>query len=359
MARRDMAHHSDDLAQAVRYLKLTLPEMSKREVPTTPENYAVWYEYTTGTNHDLKQAIDNLISEKATFSDKINDDLYQRYIANGQQTAVDGIRDSVRIIINDLLAQISSEGDGLGNYAKTLESFSEKVSTTSDTDAIKILISELLLETRKREEATHSLQASLDTMAQEMTQLRKEVERLNNEASTDALTRVSNRRAFDIALERAISSSKMNSTRLSLLILDIDHFKNFNDQFGHVIGDKVLRFVATMLQKNVKGNDTVARFGGEEFAVILPETAYEDALSVAENVRKRICAQTLSDSAENIKLGSVHVSVGGALYRYGESAEEFIHRADKCLYQAKNNGRNKVVGEEELKESAIDQQQVI
>jgi len=359
MARRDMAHQSDDLAQAVRYLKLTLPEMSKREIPTTPENYAVWYEYTAGTNHDLKQSINSLINSKMAFSDQVNNDLYQKFIGNGQQTAITEIRDSVRQVINDLLAEISAEGDGLGDYAKTLEIFSEKVSDTPDSSAINLLITELLVETKKREEATHSLQSSLDTMAKEMTQLRQEVARLNDEASTDALTKVSNRRAYDIAIERAVSASKMNSTSLSLLMLDIDHFKRFNDQFGHVIGDKVLRFVASMLQKHVKGNDTVARFGGEEFAVILPETSYIDALSVAENVRKRISAQVLSDSAENKKLGSVNVSIGVALYRYGESPEEFVHRTDKCLYKAKGSGRNRVVGEEDCEESKPTKQRVI
>lgn len=359
MAQRDMIHQSNDLAQAVRYLKLTLPEMSKREIPTTPENYAVWYEYTVGTNHELKQSIDTLIKDNMRFSEHVNNDLFQKFIGSGQQSAVDEIRESVRQVINDLLSQISVEGDGLGDYAKTLESFSEKIIDTSDSSAVNLLITELLVETKKREDATHNLQSSLDKMAQEMTLLRQEVAKLNDEASTDALTRVSNRRAYDIAIERAVSSSKINSTRLSLLMLDIDHFKGFNDQFGHVVGDKVLRFVASMLQKHVKGNDTVARFGGEEFAVILPETAYNDALKVAENVRKRISAQVLSDSAENIKLGSVNVSIGVALYRYGESPEEFMHRADKYMYQAKKNGRNMVIGEEDCEESAKSHQQVI
>ena len=345
-----MTHHQDDLTQAVHYLKLTLPEMSKREIPTTPENYAVWYEYAAGTNLELKQKIDSLIKKDSPFSEKLNSDLYAQYIENGQQIAVDGIRDSVRKIINELLQQVSNEESGLGGYAKSLESFSEKVSLTVDTDtsAISVLVTELLAETRKREEATHSLQATLDSMAQEMTQLREEVERLNDEASTDALTRVKNRRAFNIALEKAISSSKLESTPLTLLVLDIDHFKQFNDQHGHITGDKVLRFVATMLQKNVKGNDTVARFGGEEFAVILPDTVYDNALLVAENVRSRIAAQTLTDSAANIKLGSVQASIGVASYRYGESPEEFIHRTDQCLYKAKNQGRNRVVGEQDV-----------
>lgn len=350
MAQKDMAHQHDDLTQAVRYLKLTLPEMSKRDIPTTPENYAVWYEYTSGTNLDLKQKINELIKNNTPFSEEVNSHLYTQYIEHGQQIAVDEIRDNVRKIINELLAQASIEESGLGKYAKSLESFSEKVSDTVDSNVINLLVTELLSETRQREEATHNLQVTLDTMAQEMTQLREEVERLNDEASTDALTRVKNRRAFNIALEKSISTSKINSVELSLIILDIDHFKQFNDQFGHITGDKVLRFVATMLQKNVKGNDTVARFGGEEFAIILPETSYDNALSVAENIRTRIAGQMLTDSTANTKLGCVNASFGVAAYRYGESPEEFIHRADESLYLAKNRGRNRVVGEQEVAE---------
>ncbi|UZE95724.1 GGDEF domain-containing protein [Alkalimarinus alittae] len=354
-----MAHHHDDLTQAVRYLKLTLPEMCRREIPTTPENYAVWYEFTTGTNFELKQKINSLIKNNTPFSEEINTNLYTQYIENGQQIAVDEIRDNVRKIINELLLQVSNEESGLGQYAKSLETFSEKVNDNTDANTISLLITELLTETRKREEATHNLQATLDNMAQEMTNLREEVERLNDEASIDALTRVKNRRAFNIALEKSISASKINSAELALLILDIDHFKQFNDQFGHITGDKVLRFVATILQKNVKGNDTVARFGGEEFAVILPETSYGNALSVAENIRSRIADQMLTDSTANIKLGSVHASIGAATYRYGESPEEFIRRADQCLYKAKRDGRNRVIGEQEITEQPHSNEQKI
>lgn len=332
-----------DIDLAVYYLKLALPEMSKRAIPTTPENYAVWYEYTVGQNTGLVYAINDLISSDATFSDDINQNLYDQFIAQQQHAAVHHLRDGVRQIIHNLLSQLTNEGSGLHDYAQSLENFASEMRNSTEIGDIKALIASLLEETRKREESTLGLQATLDNMAEEVHRLRAEVERLNEEASTDALTRVSNRRAFDINLDKAISQAKMQQLPLTLIILDIDYFKRFSDKFGHIVGDKVLRFVASALKKNVKGNDTVARFGGEEFAIVLPDTPRAGAAVVAEQIRERIATQKLSDSAENIKLGNITVSLGVAEYREHESAEELIRRADQCLYQAKHEGRNRVV----------------
>jgi len=132
-----------------------------------------------------------------------------------------------------------------------------------------------------------------------------------------------------------------------LLMIDIDLFKNFNDRFGHVIGDKVLRFVASLIQKNIKGNDTAYRYGGEEFSVLLPETDYKGAMAVAEVIRSKLAAQKLSDSMEKVQLGTITASIGVASYRDKEDAESFIHRSDTYMYQAKRNGRNRVAGDEE------------
>ncbi len=342
----------NDITKAVALLKQTLPEMNRRNIATTPENYAVWYEYVSGENTELVAAIDALEKSKDTFSNEVHRDLYNRYIATAREAAVNKLSESVREVINELLGKIGSEGEGLSQYSSSLNQFSSQVSAANDTDEIRTLIKTLLNETQRREDAARQMQDNLATMADEMKKLRAEVARLNSEATTDALTKVNNRRAFDMEIEHLISASKMEARPLCMLLLDIDHFKQFNDKFGHMIGDKVLRFVATLMKKSVKGSDMVARFGGEEFAILLPETDYKGALSVAENIRDKLAKQTLSDSAEKMQLGTITVSIGAASYRYGEQAEELIHRADNCMYEAKRQGRNRVIGEQSLEDNS-------
>jgi diguanylate cyclase len=124
--------------------------------------------------------------------------------------------------------------------------------------------------------------------------------------------------------------------------VDIDRFKDFNDRHGHLIGDHVLRLVAKMIKKNVKGKDIVCRFGGEEFAVILPDTVLDGALSVAENIRHYFSKKSLRTVADTKDLGALTVSIGVACHCEGESKNDLLVRADRALYHAKNVGRNRV-----------------
>lgn len=340
---------NDDVSKAVLLLKQTLPEMSRRNIAATPENYAVWYEYVGRDNMELVAAIDELERSHTPLTNDVHRELYLKYIASSRESAINKLSESVRDIIHEFLRNLTSEGAELSNYAKTLSAFSDKVGAADSLDGIRQMLGELLAETRKREDATLQMQLTLETMGNELRSLREEVARINAEASTDPLTRVSNRRAFDIEFDSQVHTSQRNQTRLSLLMLDLDHFKQFNDRFGHIIGDKVLRFFATLLKNNIKGHDTVSRYGGEEFSVLLPDTDYEGAMAVAENIRSRLAKQTLSDSAEKIQLGTITVSIGVACLRPEESAELLLRRADMCMREAKSNGRNLVVGEKDMK----------
>lgn len=336
--------HADDVSKAVDLLKKTLPEMNKRNIATTPNNYAIWYEYVIGDNPELSEAIKDLDAKNTTYTTDILQSLYEKYIADAHEAAVNSLSNSVKEIIHNFLNKANKEGQGLTNYAQTLSSFSEKMENMNDIGDIKELISHLLDETKKRESATQSMQTSLESMALEMKKLRAEVSKLNSEATTDSLTKVNNRRAFDMEIENFISASKADKKPLCLLLLDLDDFKRFNDKFGHTIGDKILRFVATLLKNNIKGCDSVSRFAGEQFSILLPETTYQGAHIVAENIRERLSKQTLSDSAEKIELGTVTASIGVAQYAYGESAEQLIRKADKYMHEAKRSGKNKVMG---------------
>nr|WP_255714570.1 GGDEF domain-containing protein [Pelagibacterium xiamenense] len=164
----------------------------------------------------------------------------------------------------------------------------------------------------------------------------------------DPLTKIPNRKCFDEQLDLELESATRDEKQLCLLLLDIDRFKAFNDTYGHLTGDQVLRLVAQVLKANLKGRDMPSRFGGEEFVAILPETELNGAITIANMIRSAVQAKELLKRSTNEKLGRITLSVGVAQWRRGEKAAQLIERADKCLYAAKSGGRNQVVSEREL-----------
>jgi len=157
-------------------------------------------------------------------------------------------------------------------------------------------------------------------------------------AFRDALTGLPNRRALEEQL-RALEAP------YTAAMIDIDHFKTFNDTWGHQTGDQVLRLVANCLSENVKGRDTAARYGGEEFVVILPQTALTDAVNLANQIRTKVESKKLVKKSTGDILGVITISAGVTQYDANESAVDFLRRADVCLYAAKRSGRNRVVSE--------------
>jgi diguanylate cyclase len=188
----------------------------------------------------------------------------------------------------------------------------------------------------------------LKASKQEINQLQENLEAVRNESLTDPLTGLANRKYFDQMLDQAVARSKANDEPLSLLLGDIDHFKKFNDSYGHLTGDQVLRLVATAVRQNVKGQDLAARYGGEEFAVILPNTPLRQALTVADHIRRGVVLKELVKRSTGECLGRITISIGVATLHKAEAAPALIERADACLYAAKRNGRNCIVAETDL-----------
>lgn len=188
--------------------------------------------------------------------------------------------------------------------------------------------------------ATHSqiitrLLHFISVVTSELEDANRELKRISG---IDALTQVSNRLKLDEILQDELSRCARYGTDLSILILDVDHFKEVNDTFGHLVGDMVLIKLGGILKSSIRGSDTVGRWGGEEFLMILPQTGLESARKVAEKIRIAV------EEAEFPEVTHITCSIGAALYQAGDNKEKLLSDADAALYHAKNGGRNRVEG---------------
>jgi diguanylate cyclase len=181
----------------------------------------------------------------------------------------------------------------------------------------------------------------------------------HSESLTDPLTQLSsNRKLFDAAVERAIAEANAKNEPLSLMMADIDHFKVFNDNYGHLTGDQVLRLVAMSVKQNVKGQDTAARYGGEEFAINLPNTVLRSVMVVANHICRAVMTKELMKRSTGEQLGRVTIPIGIAALRKTDTVHSLIRRADACLYAAKRHGRNRVMCETDPEVTAASAVQV-
>jgi diguanylate cyclase len=337
--------HYDDYAQAIKYLKLVLPEMASHKIPTTPENYAVWYEYTTGKNTALVKKIDEIKTQNRVFTQSVNDHLYEIFIARRPQLSIHQLNASVKNVIDSLLEQIQKEDQGHSSYSQSLETLANQVNRIAQLSDLEHLIAQLVSDAHQRTLENESFRQQIKKMSQEVEDLDSKLKRVALDADTDALTGIFNRRALNQTLSSYLRDTKK---QFSLVMLDIDHFKKLNDQHGHLTGDKVLKFVASLIGKNIRGQDYLARFGGEEFVILLPETELESALCVANNIRHYLANQALYDSSNDLQLGRLTLSMGVACRQKNDTADILLERADQCLYLAKQKGRNKAVCQRKL-----------
>ncbi|MCP4041126.1 MAG: GGDEF domain-containing protein [Gammaproteobacteria bacterium] len=333
--------YSDDYAKASGYLRLTLVLLSKPGIPPSPLNIQIGYDHVSGRNEALKTALSELLEQPEGASEENLWALYKHFFVQDDQ-ALEEMRQELRRIIINLQGEFENSGGNLSSYATTLSHFASILAPSTPPGVMSTKVETVIEDTRSMEQSQHRLELQLAGILTDVESLRKELEEVKEESLTDSLTGISNRRAFDSALEQAIHIAREQKSKFCILLADIDHFKKFNDAHGHLVGDKVLRFVAATIKRCVKGKDIAARFGGEEFAVILPQTGLSGAVSVAEQIRKAISSGELKNKAKGGTYGKVTISIGVAQFYASNRPNDLIQRADRALYLAKNRGRNRV-----------------
>ncbi len=336
---------TESLEETASIVRLALPLLAKHGIPITPKNYTTWYYYVSGKNKELQDSIDSIIEKKKPFSEKTNEILYQRFFVEKHENTLNEIRENLQETLLVVVGELTEISGQTKKYESTALKSIEKLHENMSVQDIKAVLNEVIVATREIRASGEMTQQRLKDTTETMKVLQGEFKQVKTELLIDFLTGVLNRKGFDETLARTI---KETSALFCLLIIDIDHFKKFNDVYGHIVGDEVLRFVAKNIQKLIRGNDYIARFGGEEFTVILPKTPLLGAVTVAENIRASIAKLKLERKAKSEQLGKITVSIGAAQYRPCESTETLINRADQALYFAKNAGRNRVTTESEI-----------
>ena len=338
-----------ELPRVSKLSELALKTMASHGVPSTPHNYAVWFTYVSGLETELSREIDARIAAQEPFTDQLSNELYERFcdvsrhIGVLQQTGAE-LDQAVERVVKVIAA---AAGD-TESFNKTLGKFSSELDGGMAAERVRTIVANLLVETQQATQKSRTLEERLSQASGEVAELRQNLEAVRREALTDPLTGIPNRKLFESRLREAARNAVESGEALALLMLDIDHFKRFNDTYGHQLGDQVLRLVAKTLADGVKGRDTPARFGGEEFVIVLPQTRLENAVTLGEQIRRTMARHKVVRKDSGEEYGVIALSVGASAYRPGEDLAELIRRADAALYHAKHTGRNRVVAEDDV-----------
>jgi len=324
---------------------MVLPMISQCKLATTPSNYAAWYEYFSVSSPELKDVLDAALSNGGVDQD-LMDRLYQQYVVNvdlnrlqEMQSDIGAILTEVSSTVRDVDDQVSQFDESLGKQASRL-----KTADSGDADIVNEVIDGMLQDSLQLHSANTGLQLALQDKQDMVAELKKELENVKQDAMIDPLTGLVNRTKLEEAFSLVAASYGEGKQQqpCCMLMLDIDHFKSVNDNFGHVFGDKVIKLVAAVIKMGVKGADTACRYGGEEFVVLLPNTPVEGVMVVAESIRKTIEEGKIKQGIKGKIIASVTISIGVAKYQQGDTLKDLLDRADQALYQSKQQGRNRV-----------------
>jgi diguanylate cyclase len=334
-----------DFGYATSIAEMAMRCMSEQQVAPTPEHFRLWYIYCQDTNPGLKRAIDVLISNRKTFDSQTMRDLISVYIDG--VTAPDNYETSQKLseVMSEARKYLSTAASDNQAHMREIKSIAAKGEAGQEPlELIKNLMSELA----KAAARATALEKNFSTASTELDSIRTSLTKAEEQSKTDTLTGLPNRRALEEFFRKAQIDAMEHGQALSALLIDIDHFKRFNDTYGHSVGDQVLRLVAHALDEQVRHEDLAARYGGEELIAVLPGADIATCFATAERIRSAIAKCRIKRRSSGEELSGVTVSIGVGQFRLGESMTELIDRCDEALYLAKKTGRNRTVREDEL-----------
>ena len=340
---KDPDRLESDFDQAVRLAAAALDHAHRHRCPPQPRAFEIWYSYVAGGDDALRARVDSeLIKTDQVDLDTIEQIYEDHFLQKRLSRGINRIGDELDSGLQETIGLIR---EGLGSnraYLASLKKAQSQITGASRNHDARRAVMQFLELGREHAERTEAVGGELVRAREQVADLQRELHKLRDRAYLDHLTQIPNRRHMDELLEREIMLSRSSSEPLSFALGDLDHFKSLNDTYGHTVGDAVLKHFAALMRSNIKGQDTPARFGGEEFAIIFPKTSVFGAGSVTENIRKLFHSTDFILSRDQSSIGQISVSFGVTQLLSGDTMADLIRRADGLLYKAKNLGRNRV-----------------
>ncbi|MFT5577749.1 MAG: diguanylate cyclase [Paraglaciecola psychrophila] len=334
-------NYPEDAELAASYLKQAVPKIVGNKIPANPINYTLWYNYVAGKNPALNEKLDHIIAHTGTCSREQSEELYSYFIIGEYLEDHNKSLQNLTALASQLIDHMGSAIDGSSNFDSQLADSMGQLKTATSADNVAEVIENTLAATQSIRDSNSQFSLQLETANSEILALRSQLQDVEKQAFTDQLTQLYNRHAFDVQLKQLLAVD-VAAENVCLIIADLDHFKKFNDEHGHVIGDRVLTRMGELIQDYCPDNATGARYGGEEFAIIVSNANEQEAAAMAETLRERLLKLRVRLKNSDKVLDNITASFGVTRYRLGESVENFIDRADKMLYRAKKAGRNRV-----------------
>lgn len=331
-----------EIEKSFQILKGTVPLLLKHNISAIPTNYALWYTYVSNDSEQLKQDIDESIDKGYPLSAAKAKELYRNYVSEKQEVDAWQLRQSIEAMILEVSASMKDTQTDTTQFKRVMDASLDNLAKVEKegltVSEVMTLVRSMVKESQAIRQSTISFSGTLLKAEEEIKVLKQKLQESQQDALYDALTGLCNRRYFDSELD-----SKMGIDTLSLMLIDIDHFKKVNDTHGHLTGDLVLKAVAKKLQQGCREDAQVFRYGGEEFVILMPGANLQKARHIADVLRRSIEKVVVKDRRSGTVLGDVTVSIGVSQKTENESSSELVARADELLYKAKNLGRNRVM----------------
>lgn len=316
-------------------------KMREQGISSLPRNYELVYQFLNTSNAALIREFAAL-GRRPTQAQL--DEIGKKYLPHHHDiSTVAQTRERISDEMQDVIRLVKQDQSALRNYSNLLGKTSSRMSDSdvSSSEALHGLVKILSSATGDTIEKGGAIIHRMIERAKEMAQLKAELQEYKRLATVDPITRLSNRRAFDERLS-AIYDGQQSGMHHALIVADIDHFKTFNDTFGHQVGDRVLSVTAAMMKKSLDKDTFIARTGGEEFAIILHGISLELAIGTAERIRLAIESTPLKNHHDGLDCGKITMSFGLCMATDATNAEDLYRNADAALYEAKHSGRNQL-----------------